>query len=65
MHPRFGQKWSDTVDEELRSLAENPTWNYIRLEDVPASVMPISSKWVFKTKELPGGGIRYKVRLVI
>ena len=65
MHPRFGQKWSDAVDEELRSLAENSTWDYVGLEDVPAGVTPISSKWVFKTKELPGGGIRYKARLVI
>jgi len=64
-HPRFGQKWSDAVDEELRSLAENSTGDYVGLEDVPAGVTPISSKWVFKTKELPGGGIRYKASLVI
>jgi len=64
-YPRFGQKWSDAVDEELRSLAENSTWDYVGLEDVPAGITPISSKWVFKTKELPGGGIRYKARLVI
>ena len=62
---RLGQKWSDAVDEELRSLAENSTWDCIRLEDVPAGIMPISSKWVFKTKELPGGSIRYKARHVI
>jgi len=53
------------VDEELRSLAENSTWEYVGLEDVPAGVTPIISKWVFMTKELPGGGIRYKARLVI
>ena len=64
-HPRFGQKWSYAVDEELRSLAENSTWDYVGLEDVPAGVTPISSKWVIKTKELPGDGIRYKTRLVI
>jgi len=64
-HPRFGQKWSDAVDEELRSFAENSTWDCVGLEDVPAGVTPISSKWVFKTKELPGGGIRYEARLVI
>jgi len=46
-------------------LAENSTWDYVGLEDVPAGVTPIISKWVFKTKELPGGGIRYKARLVI
>jgi len=64
-YPRFGQKWSDAVDEELRSLAEISTWDYIGLEDVPAGVIPISSKWVFKTKELLEGGIRYKARLII
>jgi len=64
-HLRFGQKWSDVGDEELRSLAENTTWDYVGLEEVPAGVTPISSKWVFKTKELPGGGIQYKARLVI
>jgi len=57
VHPRFGQKWSDGVDEELRSLTENSTWDYVGLEDVPAGVTLISSKWVFKTKELPEGGI--------
>jgi len=31
----------------------------------PAGVKPISPKWVFKTKPLPEGGIRYKARLVI
>jgi len=64
-HPRLGQQWSDAVGEELRSLAENSTWDYVRLEDVPAGVISISSKWVFKTKELPGGGTQYKARLVI
>jgi len=43
-----------TFDEELRSLAENSTWDYVGLEDVLADVTPISSKWVFKTKQLPG-----------
>ena len=27
---------ADVVDEELRSLAENSTWDYVGLEDVPA-----------------------------
>jgi len=64
-HLRLGQQWSDAIGEELRSLAENSTWDYVRLEDVPASIIPIGSKSVFKTKKLPGGGIRYKARLVI
>ena len=64
-HPRLGPKWSEAVREELHSLRSNYTWDYIKPEDVPAGVNPISSRWVFKTKQLPGGGIRYKARLVI
>jgi len=45
-------------------LAENSTWDYVGLEDIPAGIMPIRSKWVFKTNELPGGGIRYNTRLI-
>ena len=44
---RFGQKWSDAVDEELRYLTENSTWDYVGLEDVPANIIPICFKWVF------------------
>ena len=64
-HPKLGPKWSEAVREELQYLHSNYTWDYIRPEDVPANVNPISSRWVFKTKQLPGGGIRYKARLVI
>jgi len=64
-HPRLARKWSEAVQEELQSLDSNSTWEYVRLEDVPAGDNPISSKWVFKTKLQPGGGIRYKARLVI
>jgi hypothetical protein len=52
-HPRLGQQWSDAVGEELRSLAENSAWDCVGLEDVPAGVIPISSKWVFKTRSCP------------
>jgi hypothetical protein len=64
-HPKLGPKWSEAVRKELHSLHSNYTWDYIKPEDVPVDVNPISSKWVFKTKQLPGGGIRYKARLVI
>jgi len=64
-HPRLGPKWSEADREELHSLHSNYTWDYIRPEDVPAGVNPISSRWAFKSEQLPGGGIRYKARLVI
>jgi len=65
-YPRLGPNRSEAIREELHSLHSNYTWDYIRpVEDVPSGVKPISSKWVFKTKQLSGGGIRYKARLVI
>jgi len=63
-HPKLGPKWSEAIREELHSLHSNYTWDYIRPEDVLSDVKPISSKCVFKTKQLSGGGIRYKARLV-
>ncbi|KAI5855488.1 hypothetical protein BZA05DRAFT_434783 [Tricharina praecox] len=33
-HPRRGHDWSGAVDEEFWPLAENSTWDYVRLEDV-------------------------------
>ena len=47
-HPRPTPRWSDTVNEELRSLDENSTWEHVRLEDVPAGVTPISSNLGFR-----------------
>jgi len=64
-HPKLGPKWSEAIREEVHSLHSNYTWDYIRPEDVPSGVKTISFKWVFKTKQLSGGGIRYKARLVI
>ena len=64
-HPKLGPQWSEAGREELQCLHSNYTWDYNRLEDVPAGVNPISSRWVFKTKQRSGGGIRYKARLVI
>jgi len=64
-HPRLGIKWSEAIREELHSLHSNYTLDYIRPEDVPSGVKPIGSQWVFKTKQLPGGGIQYMARLVI
>jgi len=64
-HLKLRPKWLEAIREELHSLHSNYTWDYIRPEDVPSGVKPISSKWVFKTKQLSGGRIRYKARLVI
>jgi len=43
----------------------NCKWDRVRAEDVPPNTPPLSSRWVFKTKELPDGGIRHQAWLII
>ena len=52
-HPRLGQQWSDAVGEELRALAENSTLDYVRLEDVPAGVIPLSPSGSSRPRSCP------------
>ena len=57
-------KWPPAIKEELQSL-ENGTWVIQEISQMPKGCKPIPGKWVFKRKELPDGGTRYKARLVI
>ena len=54
--------WTEAVEDEMKSLAENNTWQLVEL---PPGVKPITAKWVFKIKrDGEGRVIRYKARLV-
>ena len=54
--------WQDSIDEEMKSLLRNGTWDIV---DQPKNVKPIGSQWVFKNKLAPDGSIaRRKSRLV-
>ncbi|GIL87679.1 hypothetical protein Vretifemale_15713, partial [Volvox reticuliferus] len=54
--------WKAAMDEEMKSLLENRTWD---LEELPKSAKKIGLKWVFKLKRDANGNIeRYKARLV-
>lgn len=51
------------MNEELKTLEENHTWNII---DLPLGKKPIGCKWICKVKLHPDGPIeRYKVRVVV
>ena len=53
--------WREAIEKEFNSLAENQTWELTRL---PPGRKAIGSKWVFRVKPLPEGGLKYKARLV-
>lgn len=50
------------MDDEMRSLHENNTWN---LTELPPGRRTVKTKWIFKTKRDNNGKIvRHKARLV-
>lgn len=54
--------WQTAMDEEMRSLMENGTWE---LEECPVGVKPVPMKWVYKIKRNADGSVeRFKARLV-
>jgi hypothetical protein len=60
VHGRESRKWKLAIEDQLRSLEANHTWEVI---DKPKDMNLISTKWVFKIKMLPNGQInKYKAR---
>ena len=53
-------KWKKAMDEEMKSLHKNQTWELVQL---PKGKKAIGCKWVFAKKE-DTLGIRFKARLV-
>lgn len=53
-------KWSAAIAKELETLSDNNTWEFCEL---PVNAKPISSKWVFKIKDV-NNVKQYKARLV-
>jgi hypothetical protein len=52
--------WQKSMDEEMRSLLENGTWELV---ERPKGVKPIPMKWVYKVKRDAQGNVeRYKSR---
>lgn len=58
----LAHEWQKAMEEELRSHAENGTWELV---DLPAGRQTVKNKWVYLTKrDTAGNPTRYKARLV-
>lgn len=56
-----GQKWKDACIEEMESLKKNSVWSLV---DRPDSRQVIWGMWLFKKKNLVGGGVKHKAQFV-
>ena len=55
-------KWKDAMDEEIKSITKNDTWE---LTTLPRGHKAIGVRWVYKAKKNAKGDVeRYKARLV-
>nr|CAD1824840.1 unnamed protein product [Ananas comosus var. bracteatus] len=55
-------KWKGAMDEEMRALKKNNTWELV---DLPAGKRTVGCKWVFTVKYKADGSVdRFKARLV-
>jgi len=45
-------QWMDAMNDEMKSLMENHTWDLVPL---PAKRKTLQNKWVYRLKEEPGG----------
>ncbi|KAH9650374.1 protein kinase domain-containing protein [Citrus sinensis] len=55
-------KWKATMNDEMRSLQKNQTWELV---DLPQGKKPVGCRWIYTIKYKADGSIeRYKARLV-
>ncbi|KAM1519031.1 hypothetical protein ACFXTN_020396 [Malus domestica] len=55
-------RWQSAMNEELKSLKKNATWE---ITDLPASKKPVGCKWVYTVKYKADGTVdHFKARLV-
>jgi len=58
-------KWKKSIDDEISSLNENGTFEYVKRSTLPAGANIMNYRWVFKIKRASDGSIeKYKARLV-
>ena len=55
-------KWKEAMNEEMKSLQKNSTWEVV---DLPEGKTPVGCRWVFTIKYKADGTIeQFKARLV-
>ena len=55
-------EWKEAIEEELKSIIENNTWELVEL---PKGRTPVKCRWTFRVKREAGGEvIKYKAQLV-
>ena len=55
-------QWKEAMDEEMRALMQNQTWEVV---DLPKGKKPVGCRWVYTLKCRSDGSLdRYKARLV-
>ena len=55
-------QWKGAMDEEMRALLQNDTWDIV---DLPKGKRPVSCRWIYTLKCKSDGSLdRYKARLV-
>ena len=55
-------KWNTIIEEEIRALEKNGTWELIELLEGKS---PVKSKWIFTIKYKANGSVdRYKAQLI-
>ncbi|KAH9768480.1 Integrase catalytic domain-containing protein [Citrus sinensis] len=56
-------KWKAAMNDEMRSLQKNQTWELV---DLPPGKKPVGCRWIYTIKYKADGSIeRYKARLVV
>ena len=56
------KKWEQGMKEEMDSLVNNQTWDFVQF---PVGKISLQNKLVYKLKEEDGGKNKYKARLVV
>jgi hypothetical protein len=59
-------EWSEGMDDEIKQLDKNNTWDIVPIEEMPEGHRALSGKWVFKIKRgARNEVVRFKARWVV
>jgi len=63
MESEYKNKWIATMDDEMKSLHDNHTFELVKL---PKGMKTLQNQWIYRLKTEDNGSTpRYKARLVV